>query len=365
MFECLGAAGAVVGIDEDHDIVVTYPSGNRWTFNPAVLTKVSYNGASLAVYWDMFECLGAAGAVVGIDEDHDIVVTYPSGNRWTFNPYVLTKVSYTGASLAFYWDMFECLGAAGAVVGIDEDHDIVVTYPSGNRWTFNPDVLTKVSYTGASLAFYWDMFECLGAAGAVVGIDEDHDIVVTYPSGNRWTFNPDVLTKVSYTGASLAFYWDMFECLGAAGAVVGIDEDHDIVVCSGNLSTSPSSSGVAGGGFAVGDLVQVCADQERTLGKIGRVQQIYHDNDLKVEVCNTSWTYNPNAVTKVASSDGTLLKKLFESHVTGDANEELVKAAANGDAVRCGEVLGRSDGAQACVNGFYGGHTALQVPTSS
>lgn len=44
----------------------------------------------------------------------------------------------------------------------------------------------------------------------------------------------------------------------------------------------------------------------QTLGKVGRVQQIYHDNDLKVEVCNTSWTYNPNAVTKVASSDGSI-----------------------------------------------------------
>ena len=29
------------------------------------------------------------------------------------------------------------------------------------------------------------MFECLGTAGTVVGIDEDHDIVVSYPSGNR------------------------------------------------------------------------------------------------------------------------------------------------------------------------------------
>lgn len=40
MFECLGTTGTVVGIDEDHDIVVSYPSANRWTFNPAVLTKV-------------------------------------------------------------------------------------------------------------------------------------------------------------------------------------------------------------------------------------------------------------------------------------------------------------------------------------
>ncbi len=29
------------------------------------------------------------------------------------------------------------------------------------------------------------MHECLGQAGAVVGIDEDRDIVVSYPSGNR------------------------------------------------------------------------------------------------------------------------------------------------------------------------------------
>ena len=27
--------------------------------------------------------------------------------------------------------------------------------------------------------------QCLGTTGTVVGIDEDHDIVVSYPSGNR------------------------------------------------------------------------------------------------------------------------------------------------------------------------------------
>lgn len=108
-----------------------------------------------------------------------------------------------------------------------------------------------------------------------------------------------------------------------------------------------SSSGEQQSQFAVGDLVQICQDLERikilqrghgewaeamapvsrilwyfcvnllevrvginftllfqTLGKVGRVQQIYHDNDLKVEVCGTSWTYNPIAVTKMASADG-------------------------------------------------------------
>ena len=33
------------------------------------------------------------------------------------------------------------------------------------------------------------MFECLGTTGTVVGIDEDHDIVVSYPSGNRYYYN--------------------------------------------------------------------------------------------------------------------------------------------------------------------------------
>lgn len=198
------------------------------------------------------------------------------------------------------------------------------------------------------------MFECLGTTGTVVGIDEDHDIVVSYPSGNRWTFNPAVLTKVQIP----------------------------VPVTSSNTDNQT---------FAVGDLVQICNDIEKikllqrghgewaeamapTLGKIGRVQQIYHDGDLKVDVCSTAWTYNPQAVTKVASSDGSvpgnssgerlsaLLKKLFETHVSGDVNEELVKTAANGDATKCEECLKRPE---ADVNGVFAGHTALQAASQN
>jgi E3 ubiquitin-protein ligase mind-bomb len=35
--------GSIIGFDEDHDVVVMYPSGNRWTFNAAALTKVNNN----------------------------------------------------------------------------------------------------------------------------------------------------------------------------------------------------------------------------------------------------------------------------------------------------------------------------------
>ena len=92
-----------------------------------------------------------------------------------------------------------------------------------------------------------------------------------------------------------------------------------------------------------------------------------------MEVCGTSWTYNPAAVTKVAS-DGSipgassgerlsaLLKKLFETHVSGDVTEELVKAAANGDPPKVEELINRDE----ChVNGVFAGHTALQAASQN
>ncbi len=203
----------------------------------------------------------------------------------------------------------------------------------------------------------------------------------------RWTFNPAVLTRVSgplmlpgASGAAAAasnFAPSLMPGGVAAAAAAAV---------SGGGGGGASQAEGGGGHFAVGDLVQICADIERikvlqvrkstivsrtiadkgntslslryyiigeqptffslrrspdhvtvivvlvgnhfpishhyflspqrghgewaeamspTLGKIGRVQQIYHDSDLKVEVCGTSWTYNPAAVTKVAS-DGSI-----------------------------------------------------------
>jgi hypothetical protein len=40
MMEVMNAVGVVRGIDEDHDVVVQYPSRQRWTLNPAILKKV-------------------------------------------------------------------------------------------------------------------------------------------------------------------------------------------------------------------------------------------------------------------------------------------------------------------------------------
>ena len=41
----------------------------------------------------------------------------------------------------------------------------------------------------------------------------------------------------------------------------------------------------------------------QTLGKVGRVVEVYHDGDLKIEVKGGTWTFNPLTVRKV-DSDG-------------------------------------------------------------
>lgn len=57
-----------------------------------------------------------------------------------------------------------------------------------------------------------------------------------------------------------------------------------------------------------------------------------------------------------------MLKKLFETHVSGDLTEELVKAAANGDPQKVEDLINRDE----CnINGVFAGHTALQAASQN
>lgn len=47
----------------------------------------------------MFECLGTPGVIVGIDEDHDILVSYPSGSRY----YYKCRTSNKGQNNFLFW----------------------------------------------------------------------------------------------------------------------------------------------------------------------------------------------------------------------------------------------------------------------
>jgi E3 ubiquitin-protein ligase mind-bomb len=94
---------------------------------------------------------------------------------------------------------------------------------------------------------------------------------------------------------------------------------------------------------------------KKTLGQVGKIVKIYSDNDLKIEVCGTTWTYNPLAVSKYNESKNSkivLLKDLnegktlvyisvyyFEKYQNINIYLELAKAAASGDCEKCEYIL--------------------------
>jgi hypothetical protein len=87
-----------------------------------------------------------------------------------------------------------------------------------------------------------NMFECLGTTGVVQSLDEDHDVVVVYPSGNRWTLNPTLLTRLELTS-----------------------EQQTVIQRQQTSVNMARTTGVGMGNqpWKVNDMVQVCSDLER------------------------------------------------------------------------------------------------------
>ncbi|XP_060860321.1 E3 ubiquitin-protein ligase mind-bomb isoform X1 [Metopolophium dirhodum] len=187
--------------------------------------------------------------------------------------------------------------------------------------------------------------ECLGGGviesvsiGSVVGIDEDHDVVVLYPSGNRWTFNAAVLTKVvglidnPVAGSSNSAGSSYNEHVIRVGSTVKISSDVEFVrrLQKGHGEWADAMS--------------------MTLGEVGFVQQVYDDGDLKIVVCNTSWTYNPRAVTLLNNNGTEYGNEGYRDETQNDRRlrlarerdlrgRELVTSAANGDVQNCRRIL--------------------------
>uniref|UniRef100_H2YAP2 RING-type E3 ubiquitin transferase n=1 Tax=Ciona savignyi TaxID=51511 RepID=H2YAP2_CIOSA len=258
------------------------------------------------------------------------------------------KVVTDAKGPSFYRDHLPCLGQLNGQPSLP-----VTEFQLNDQVNIDLDLEIVQSLQHGHGGWTEGMFETLGTTGTVCGIDEDHDIVVSYSSGNRWTFNPAVLTKVT----EFSTVGDLVQISSQVDQVKSLQRGH------GEWSESMLTA----------------------LGKIGRVQQVYPDSDIKVDVSGTSWIFNPVLLIKVdqgqAKSGGKfmfytenlsiLLKKLFETQVSGDINEELVKAAGSGDAQKCEEILQRPDASvsynfpylmiYSAVNGQFAGHTALQV----
>uniref|UniRef100_H2YAP0 RING-type E3 ubiquitin transferase n=1 Tax=Ciona savignyi TaxID=51511 RepID=H2YAP0_CIOSA len=246
------------------------------------------------------------------------------------------KVVTDAKGPSFYRDHLPCLGQLNGQPSLP-----VTEFQLNDQVNIDLDLEIVQSLQHGHGGWTEGMFETLGTTGTVCGIDEDHDIVVSYSSGNRWTFNPAVLTKVT----EFSTVGDLVQISSQVDQVKSLQRGH------GEWSESMLTA----------------------LGKIGRVQQVYPDSDIKVDVlpflskCSVNLKLLSFEISKKSlellfmfytENLSILLKKLFETQVSGDINEELVKAAGSGDAQKCEEILQRPD---ASVNGQFAGHTALQV----
>ena len=221
------------------------------------------------------------------------------------------------------------------------------------------------------------MFECLGKTGRITRIDSDHDIEVVYPSGNKWTFNPAVLTRVSVEGdESAAKLNDQFYGLNVNGL--------QKMGSRSNLTNGDESEEIQ---FSANDSVQICgdlelvkmlqrghgewtSDMEPVLGKYGVVRQVFADGDLKIEINGTCWTFNPTLVrraqreSKLPTITTTKMDSMDEESSDTvrspslSPNGQLLKAAASGDYEQC-ESLMLSE--CTCLNALHSGHAPLHA----
>ncbi|PAA50284.1 hypothetical protein BOX15_Mlig014167g1 [Macrostomum lignano] len=358
-----------------------------------------------------------------------------------------SAASSTSASL-------ELGGGSGGCPGACPHMELCAFQPGDRvRVAVSTDTLQRLQRTHGG----WSpaMSECVDTVGSIVGVDEDGDAVVSYPSGNRWTLNPAALCLIPDPSASARRLRAAVG--GGGGGGSGADGGASSVYATTLLPVTPNLPQSVPLALSPGDLVRVLAttssgsDQQQQLlgngrGRVGRVVRVRSDGDVQVDVCGSVMTLSPGCLAPcppqsgginfngggaassgsssggaagVSSASGSgggvpdspqsgerlsnLLKKLFQEHVGGcgsgggagggsadgsgdgqviDPSEELVKAAANGDLSRLQELLGagRSSASSspqrqqqravsaaptADANAIYAGHTALQAASQN
>jgi hypothetical protein len=58
----------------------------------------------------------------------------------------------------------------------------------------------------------------------------------------------------------------------------------------------------------------------QSLGRIGRIEEVYPDGDLKIGICNTLWTYNAMSLQQIFN---------FKTSVSSFPTAELFREIAN------------------------------------
>ncbi|CDW56457.1 MIB HERC2 and Ank and Ank 2 domain containing pro tein [Trichuris trichiura] len=211
----------------------------------------------------------------------------------------------------------------------------------------------------------WDdkMNEIFTSTGTVMLIDGDHDVVVEYPSGNRWTLNPAILCRTFNQNVS-GLVAPMELSLALPGQrVTGLSENEYLIM--------PSTSG--GGMLSqleVGDVVRISDDVTklrectpvssehssdfRTIaGKYGQIVSVSWSN-ATVRISDAEWSVSVGVLskpTRVLNSRRIYLKPkrgnpFFPFLPPGSSSNyatELVKAAMEGNLAKCSSLVTLAD----------------------
>uniref|UniRef100_A0A5S6Q828 RING-type E3 ubiquitin transferase n=1 Tax=Trichuris muris TaxID=70415 RepID=A0A5S6Q828_TRIMR len=224
----------------------------------------------------------------------------------------------------------------------------------------------------------WDdkMNEIFSSTGTVMLIDGDHDVVVEYPSGNRWTLNPAILCRAfNQSVAGLVAPMELSVALPGQ-QLRGIE---------GEYLTEPSTSR---GSLRVGDIVKITDDVAKLresneyagnvraiAGKYGQIVGTSWPN-ATVRVSDTQWSVKVDLLTKyVLNSQRINLrprrsKPFFSFSSTGENSSyavELVKAAMEGNLAQCSALVTLTDvnsavsekGMTALKAAVIGGHATI------
>lgn len=174
------------------------------------------------------------------------------------------------------------------VLGIEQEN-IARAPGSPSHLTFNVGDKVKVLLEVSRLEQMqkghggWNerMRYCIGKVGTVHRVTDKGDIRVQYEGcNNRWTFHPAALTKVN---------------VFAIGDIVRLSDDE---------------SKVREWQKGHGDWIDA---MKSSLGKIGKVNKVYRDGDLRVCVDTQAWTLNPACVTLVPGSQTELNNSMQSS----------------------------------------------------
>lgn len=178
---------------------------------------------------DMFECLGNTGKITAIDVDCDFEVTYPSGKKWTLNPAILTLAfknqTNTFENKSYELNNIQNTSFNSSQINLDLisllENNLSNKHSSEPRlnlsWLNEPSNLAENCYVEISSdqelvkkfqhghgEWKDSMSEILGKFGKVISIHDDTDILVEV-YGKKWILNRLVLKKIE----NLNFHFDL------------------------------------------------------------------------------------------------------------------------------------------------------------